>query len=249
MASALRLDVSKDIDRYDRAGTTALGAVLAAAGIARGHVGGYASAATGAVLLARGLTGRCPVTRWQRDHGIGEIRVKKAVTILKPPSDIYSLFRHFELLPEFMLHVRSVTPNPDGTWRWITNEGPMQLQWDAEIVTDLPPQRLEWRSLPGGDVEHGGILELVPEPSGKGTEVHISINYRPPGGVTTAPFRQLFSRVTNTLFATELRRMKQLLEAGEIATGERRGQRAGAALVSPRSEDRYRHQLIAGVVS
>jgi uncharacterized membrane protein len=238
-----------DIDRYERAGSAAIGAVMAAAGLATHRARGSASAALGALLIARGITGRCPVSRWQKERGVGEVRVRRSVTILRPPGEIYGLFRHFELLPEFMLHVVSVTPRRDGTWHWVVKEGPMQLAWDAMIVDDEPAERLEWRSLPGGDVEHVGVLELASEPAGRGTEVRLAMSYRPPGGIVTAPFRSLFARTTDTLFATELRRMKQLVEAGEIATNARCGERAGAALVAYGSTDRLDHPVIAGVIA
>lgn len=237
-----------DLDRYERAGSAALGAVLAAAGLVRGHASGYAGAATGALLLARGVTGRCPVTRWQKDRGVGEVRVRKSVTIMRPPAEIYELFRRFELLPTFLLHVKSVTPRADGTWHWVVTEGPMTLAWDAIVVDDQPGEHLEWRSLPGGDVDHAGVLALAVDPSGKGTEVRLAMTYRPPGGITSAPFRALFTRLTETLFATELRRLKQLLEAGELATSETHGARSGAALVSHDTVDTG-HTMLAGVLS
>jgi hypothetical protein len=57
---------------------------------------------------------------------------------------------------------------------------------------------------------------------GRGTEVYVAIKYRPPGGfLVEAPLRGLLRRVTRFQLDVELRRLRQLVETGEVAIGAR----------------------------
>ena len=61
----------------------------------------------------------------------------------------------------------------------------------------------------------------------RGTRVRVRLQYRPPGGKIGAAVARLLGRDAATQIREDLRRFKQLLEAGEIATTE--GQPRGNA--------------------
>ena len=181
----------------------ALGAVLGAGGLG---------------LIARGVTGRCPVLR-SRVLGRG-VFARRSITIQASRAEVYRAWRDLAGLPRFLEHVTEVIDLDGERSRWIIKEGPLQLSWEARITDDVPERRIAWESVPGSSVENAGSVELHDAPGGRGTEMVVTIHYRPPGGVLVgAPLRGLFRRFTRHQLDVELHRLRQLLETGEVAFG------------------------------
>jgi uncharacterized membrane protein len=72
-------------------------------------------------------------------------------------------------------------------------------------------------------VHHAGAVRFRPAPGGRGTEVRLDIEYDPPGAATLRlavgrSIARLFGSATEYVVEEDLRRLKQLLEAGETAT-------------------------------
>ena len=108
--------------------------------------------------------------------GRGEgIRVEQAVTINRPREEIFRFWRNFENLPRFMDHLESVRVLNDRQSHWVA-KGPagVNVEWDAEIVNDIPNEVIGWRSLEGSDVDNGGSVRFEPSGNG-GTMVRISM--------------------------------------------------------------------------
>ena len=61
-------------------------------------------------------------------------------------------------------------------------------------------------------------MEFRPAPGGRGTEVRVALTYKPPAGMAGAVVAKLFGEEPTQQVQDELRRFKQLVEAGEIAT-------------------------------
>jgi uncharacterized membrane protein len=99
------------------------------------------------------------------------------------------------------------------------------VEWDAEIVEERPSQLIAWRSLPSSDVSHCGSVRFDSAPAGRGTIVRVEMQYRPPAGLPGAAAARLFKKEPGQQVREDLRRFKQLIEAGEIITTE--GQPAG----------------------
>ncbi|MBD2460309.1 SRPBCC family protein [Oscillatoria sp. FACHB-1407] len=149
------------------------------------------------------------------------IRVEKTVTINKSAEELYTFWHNFENLPNFMKHLKSVTVLDDRRSHWVAN-APMgqSVEWDAETITDEPNRLIAWASVEGADVENSGFVRFQPAPADRGTEVKVVIEYAPPGGALTAAVAKLFGEEPEQQLGDELRRFKQLMEAGEIATTE-----------------------------
>jgi len=77
----------------------------------------------------------------------------------------------------------------------------------------------------GSDVKHSGTVRFMQAPGGRGTIVKVEIDYAPPGGVLGPKIAKLFGKEPGQQVEADLRRLKQLMEAGEIITTE--GQPAG----------------------
>lgn len=148
------------------------------------------------------------------------VLARRGVTILAPRHVVYATWRRLDNLPRFLEHVTEVTELHDERSSWTVKEGPWTLSWEARITDDVAGHRIAWESLPGADVDNAGSVELYDAPGDRGTEVIVTIHYRPPGGgLVGAPLRGLLRRFTGHQLDVELRRLRQLLETGELAVG------------------------------
>lgn len=205
------------------------GSTLVAYGIAQRNRQGFGWAALGGALIYRGATGHSflyqalGIHRPGKDHAgvpyeLG-VRVDKAITIQKDPEEVYAFWRRLENLSRFMKYVESVTPVSETISHWVvTTPRGGHYEWDAEIVNDEPNKVIGYRSLPGSKVEVGGSVRFERAPVNRGTVVRVSLQYNPPGGFLGAAIAKLVGASPDRLIAEDLRRLKQLLETGEIAT-------------------------------
>lgn len=150
-------------------------------------------------------------------------QVTKAITVNRPPEELYQFWRDLENLPRFMNHLDSVKRGDEGRFHWIAKT-PIgtTLEWDAEILEDRPNEFLAWRSLDGAKVASSGSVRFERAPGGRGTEVHVEIGYQPTGGVLGAAVAGLFGKGVAEYLAADLRRFKQLMETGEVVTSDQR---------------------------
>ena len=211
------------------------GVLLAAYGLSRRSPAGALVALVGGVLAYRGATGHSYLydalrmsTAGTADSGSASIphnrgiKVEKSVTINRPPEEVYRFWRQFENLPRFMEHLESVTTSgDDGRSHWVA-KGPAgkSVTWDAEIINEQENALIAWRSLPGADVDNAGSVRFEAAPGGRGTEVRVVLEYDPPGGMLGAAVAKLFGEEPKQQVEDDLRRLKQVLEAGETATTE-----------------------------
>jgi uncharacterized membrane protein len=145
----------------------------------------------------------------------------KAITINRSPGEVYGFWRDLRNLPRFMNHLESVEVLDHNRSHWRAR-GPAgsSVEWDAEIVEDRPDEFIAWRSLPGAGVENSGWVQFTPAPGGRGTEVRVALQYRPPAGVIGATIARLFGEEPEQQVQDDLRTFKQVLETGEIVRSE-----------------------------
>lgn len=186
-------------------------------------------------MIYRGSTGHCVLYQMLginriEANGHEGIRVERAVTVNRPKEELYQMWRDFENLPRFMKHLESVSVEDadSGRTHWVA-KGPLdrRVEWDSEVIEERENELLVWKSLPGSTVESMGRVEFLEAPGGRGTIVHVSMEYNPPAGSLGAAFAKLFGREPGQQINTDLRRFKQIMEAGEIATvkGQSSGRR------------------------
>jgi uncharacterized membrane protein len=146
--------------------------------------------------------------------------LRTSVAINRPAEQLYAVWRNLPSIPSVMRHIAVVQETGDGRSRWIaTGPADLKLEWTAEITQDLPNQRLGWRSLPDADVQTEASVEFKPMPAGRGTIVTLDIGYEP-RGVSSAVISKLFGKAIEQQIENDLRRWKQLMETGEVATTE-----------------------------
>ena len=145
------------------------------------------------------------------------VPVRAVVTIHRPATEIYAFWRDFTNLARFMTHVRSVEVKDRLRSRWHASlSGVEELQWDAVITEDRPDHLIAWRSVADATFDHVGEVRFLPAPGGRGTEVHLKMNVLPPAGKLGKAVGKLVHRLPEQVITTDLRRLKQLLETGQI---------------------------------
>lgn len=146
------------------------------------------------------------------------VHFETAITLETSPEKIYRVWRDLESLPNVLRHLRSVRDDGEGRSHWVAH-GPLgPIEWDAEIVTEHENQLLAWQSLPGSALATAGSVRLQKALGGRGTILRISLKYDPPGGRVTATIANLLGRGLETDVRDDLRKFKQLMETGEVAT-------------------------------
>lgn len=205
-------------------------------------VGTAALAVSGAVLVGymlkqrsqradtfsdRQATGPWPLRRTGEAHESRPVTIETAITIDKPRQELYDFWRRFENLPQFMKHLDSVTESGDGQSHWVA-KAPVgfKVEWDAEIIEERSGQLISWQSLPGSQVHNAGSVFFEDDPAGRGTIVRVSFDAQPPGVIGRVVGKAL-NPITEQQVHEDLRRLKSLMEAGEIPTtdGQPRGKR------------------------
>jgi len=209
--------------------------MLAFMGLKRGSWSGLALAAVGGELIHRGATGYCPMYQalGVRSGAKGQgadttsvpyelgLRVERAVTINKPREEVFRFWRNLENLPRFMKHLQSIRVIDDRRSHWVT-KGPAgrTMEWDAEIINEIENELIGWRSLDGAQVDNAGSVHFKSTTNGRGTEVRVLLQYNPPGGAVGATLAKLWGEEPSQQIEGDLRRLKQILEAGALPTTE-----------------------------
>jgi len=200
------------------------GAALAAWGIKqlrddRSPAGAMIAAAGASLIVHAGLTTGADTRAALA--GTRGINVEHAVTMARSPDELYAFWRRLDQLPRFMTHLVSVSVLDDRRSHWVARgPGGKTFEWDAEIFNDIPNQLIAWRTLPDAEVVSAGSVRFKEAPGGRGTELHVRLQYEPPAGRLGAAFARLLGEEPSQTIQEDLRRLKQLMEAGEVPTTE-----------------------------
>jgi len=146
------------------------------------------------------------------------IHVVKSVTINRSAEELYEYWRNFENLPKIMRHVQSVTVSDDTHSHWVV-KGPAgkKLEWDAEIINDIPFNAIAWRSLESADVANAGTVRF--HENDGATDVEVTLEYIPPAGRLGQAVAALLGKQPEIQIEDDLQRFKQLAETGKTVTG------------------------------
>jgi uncharacterized membrane protein len=151
----------------------------------------------------------------------GDVLIGRSVTINRPREELYSFWRDFKNLPQFMHNVHSVTITDQIHSHW-TIEAPAgkTVEWDSQITHDEPGRLIAWQSLEGASVRNSGRVEFLDSPDARGTVVRVTLTYDPPAGAVGKLIAKLSQKEPKVQARQDLRRFKQLMETGEVATAQ-----------------------------
>lgn len=182
--------------------------------------------AGGGALLALGLGAATLATLNARKTkgGSSEKPVKgaiqRSVTVNKPRAALYAEWSDFTRAPRWMEIVDSVTPNGEGHHWVVRGPGEKTVEYDTVMVEAREGEVLAWESVKGSAVRSSNRLEFRDAPGGRGTEIHATMTYDPPMGPLGKAAALLTQKAPELQVRRDLRRFKQLMETGEIATTE-----------------------------
>ncbi|TWJ21188.1 putative membrane protein [Micromonospora endolithica] len=151
----------------------------------------------------------------------GSMELTATTTIRKPAPEVYAFWRDLDNLPTFMAHLEEVRATGDRTSHWSAS-APFgkNVEWDAEILDEATGERIAWRSTGNADVPNAGTVRFVPAPDGVSTEVHVVLSYDIPGGAVGKAVAKYFGEEPHQQLDDDLRRLKQVLETGQVVRSE-----------------------------
>jgi uncharacterized membrane protein len=215
------------------------GSALGLFGLSRRSLGGLALAAVGGSFVYRGLSGRCPcyqaldvstaapagpATSVRAGHGV---KVEESIIIDRDAATLWRFWRKLENVGRFMRHLERVEEIDERRSRWVAC-GPLgyKLEWEAEIINEKENELIAWRSVDESEVDTAGSVHFRELPHGRGTEMRVVLKYDAHAAQLAIPLARLLGASPSQQIHEDLRRFKQVMEAGEVATieGQPRGQ-------------------------
>ena len=184
-----------------------------------------------AIASVAGVTVLDVLCATKSTQGPSAARAEASLIVNRSPEECYAFWRNLENLPRFMKYLETVRTTGERRSHWIVNSGNgMRLEWDAEIETDIPNQRISWRSVANADVSHSGSVEFERAPDGRGTIVRVQIDYGNLLHSLASAAATLIGRHPEQVLRKELYHFRQVLETGEMITteGQPAGRRSGA---------------------
>lgn len=223
-------------------GGTALGlAGLRLSGSRHGSWAAAALTALGGGLFLAGAAG-VPVARTVRETiGTGALpgvagllplpeeptTTQAVVTIGVPPGTVFRYWRNFANLPRLMGHLERVDVLSDKDSLWIARgPGGVELRWRSTLDKLRENELITWHTVGEADLPHRGSFQLRPAPGDRGIEARLTLIYRPPAAAGGRAVSRLFGTSPEQQAREALRRLKRILETGELPTVE--GQPHGA---------------------
>jgi uncharacterized membrane protein len=199
-------------------------------GLSRRSVPGVCLAVAAAPLAYKGLMGEWPVSSSSRDAydanevtraalgGARGIHIRESIRLEVPLEQAYRFWRRLENLPRFMEHLEQDEDLGGGRSHWVA-KGPvgMAVEWDAEIINEVANKVIGWRSLPDSDITTAGAVNFSTVRDGRSTQVSVHLQYSAPAGRAGRLLAMVLGSDPTSMIREDLRRVKQLLEAGEIA--------------------------------
>jgi uncharacterized membrane protein len=144
--------------------------------------------------------------------------IRESIEVDVPVRTAYNQWTQFEEFPQFMEGVESVKQIDDTHLQWVAEVGGKRREWQAEIVDQVPDQKVAWRAVDGNGPN--GIVEFEPLGEDK-TLVTVEMAYEPEGFT-----EQLGAKVgiDSRQVKGDLERFQQLIEVRGVETGAWRGE-------------------------
>ena len=165
--------------------------------------------------------------------GVGKGRrmpIQQSVDVAVELETAYNQFTQFEEWPQFMHRVTNVTQDEDETIRFSTKIWGKTKEFEAQIVTQRPDDRIKWKVAQG--ITHSGVAsfhELAP----RLTRIEITLDVQP-GSLIEKAARGM--RHIKRAVRADLHRYKAFIEMQEMETGAWRGVIEDGEVVEPHDE-------------
>lgn len=231
---AARTSAGDNVKGIERAASLAAGALCIGKGVKRGGVLGLLHLVAGGLMLCRGASGHCGVKQrltpnpYERQvarehHWKTAKAISRSITINAPQEELYRFWRDFANLPAFMAHITRVDVHDERHSHWVASDADgNSVEWNATVTEDRPSEYIAWVSDDGAQLRNSGWVSFRAAPNGLGTEVQALMAYEPPAGQLGHAVAKLLHKDPGSLMRDDLRRLKQLMETGELTTNATR---------------------------
>jgi uncharacterized membrane protein len=236
-------DPYQNLGGVERGVSVALGTILGlAATQSKGPLGIMLGLAGGA-MVARGVTGTAPVKRLlgtepderrlaKKEGWSSAAKAPRSVTINAGRDAVWDVLRNVAGWPSFMENITAARSS--GTTLSFTAQGATgPVETRARITEDEPGQKFAWESIKGSAHPNRASFELREATGGRGTEIHALVAYAPTSGSFGRYAAKFTQKEPGIQTRRDLKRLKNLIEAGEVATNARN--RAEKASNPPKS--------------
>lgn len=164
--------------------------------------------------------------------------VGRSVLINRPRDELFAFWRDFQNLPKVMENLESVREGAEGRTIWtIRAPGGRTVEVETHVAREIENELIAWRSIEGSDIDTEGRVTFEDAPGDRGTRVGLIIAYKPPAGELGRVLAKLFQREPAVQARHDLKRLKMLMETGEIATSARRRDETRAAKQNNQQEN------------
>lgn len=145
-----------------------------------------------------------------------EAAAQASITIPRPADDLRALWLSPKAQTRIWEHFAEVTAVNDRTADW-TAHGPAggAYRWRTQ-TEETGTDQVRWSTLDGADVPNAGSLTFRPAPGDRGTELHLTVRFDPPGGAVGQVVSKLFHIVPREIVLTALYRFRALALTGEL---------------------------------
>ena len=140
--------------------------------------------------------------------------VRESIDVNVPVRVAYDQWTQFEQFPSFMESVHEIKQLDDKRLHWKADVMGKPIEWDAEIVEQIPDQRIEWRSTTG--TPNSGVVTFK-NLSNSRSRIVLELKYEPTDAV---------EQIGDVLGAVRLEARNNLKRFKEMI--EKRGQETGA---------------------
>jgi len=213
-----------------------------------GDAGGVGELAKGVMSKSGGVTGAVGsvASKFGRGKKEGDapsgtgrgrrLPVQEYVDVGVDLETAYDQFTQFEDWPQFMHRVERIEQRDDTTLMWHENIWGVRRSWEAEIVEQIPCERIVWRSK--GGTKSVGVVTFH-RLSDHLTRIAITMDFQPKG-----LFEKTSSglRISRRALRSDLMRLKAFLELRDEATGTWRGVIEDGEVTEQRDEDDERDE-------
>src|ERR1044071_4642920 len=100
--------------------------------------------------------------------------IEKSIEVDAPIRRVYNQWTQFEEFPRFMEGVEQVRQVDDRHLHWVVKVGGKKKEWDAEILEQIPDDRISWRSISGAP--NSGVVHFQPTDQ-EHTQVTLKMSY------------------------------------------------------------------------
>jgi uncharacterized membrane protein len=157
--------------------------------------------------------------------GMDKKKRPACVTILKPQAEVMVMLGDFSRYPRFMRNLLRVEKTGRNTHRWTIREKGQETSWETEKLPSETESQIAWRTRGEDVLQQVSAFTVEPAVGGRGTTVSYKVAFVTGVGKLLGTAEKLQGEDPDTQAAIDLRRLKALLETGEIPTVE--GQPSG----------------------